>query len=169
MSYSLLLLNTDLHIVDTTTRMTRAQFVRNTLAAVHAQTEADDQEPATNPALLFGAGASSRRASAGPGEGVFGGSHANASSRSLGVSSGPRNASIVSLKGVDNAQATSTPPIVNERSASPELPRREDSPERFRNVRSESIVTVNSAKSNEAGLEALLKVRRAESLTLRRG
>ncbi|GAA5837679.1 hypothetical protein JCM3766R1_000554 [Sporobolomyces carnicolor] len=37
-SYSMLLLNTDLHVVDTTTRMTRQQFVRNTLNAIQAQT-----------------------------------------------------------------------------------------------------------------------------------
>ncbi|TNY24717.1 hypothetical protein DMC30DRAFT_345458 [Rhodotorula diobovata] len=43
-SYSLLLLNTDLHVVDSTTRMTRAQFIRNTLDAIHAQTGAGESE-----------------------------------------------------------------------------------------------------------------------------
>ncbi|GAA5910054.1 PH and SEC7 domain-containing protein [Sporobolomyces salmoneus] len=37
-SYSMLLLNTDLHVVDSTTRMTRQQFVRNTLNAIQSQT-----------------------------------------------------------------------------------------------------------------------------------
>lgn len=36
-SYSLLLLNTDLHVADLTTRMSRSQFVRNTLAAIQTQ------------------------------------------------------------------------------------------------------------------------------------
>ncbi|GAA5926050.1 uncharacterized protein JCM15063_005194 [Sporobolomyces koalae] len=46
-SYSLLLLNTDLHVVDTTTRMTRQQFIRNTLSAIQAQTgiEPEDETP----------------------------------------------------------------------------------------------------------------------------
>lgn len=39
MCYSLVLLNTDLHVVSTTTRMTRTQFIRNTMGTVRAQTE----------------------------------------------------------------------------------------------------------------------------------
>lgn len=39
----MLLLNTDLHVVDTTTRMTRQQFIRNTLSAIHAQTGLVDE------------------------------------------------------------------------------------------------------------------------------
>lgn len=37
MSYSLLLLNTDLHVADLATRMSRNQFVRNTLTAIQMQ------------------------------------------------------------------------------------------------------------------------------------
>jgi hypothetical protein len=36
-SYSLLLLNTDLHVAELSTRMSRNQFVRNTLAAIQTQ------------------------------------------------------------------------------------------------------------------------------------
>ncbi|KAF9071686.1 hypothetical protein BDP27DRAFT_1446168 [Rhodocollybia butyracea] len=36
-AYSLLLLNTDLHVAELTSRMTRSQFVRNTLAAIQMQ------------------------------------------------------------------------------------------------------------------------------------
>lgn len=36
-SYSLLLLNTDLHVAELTTRMSRNQFVRNTLTAIQMQ------------------------------------------------------------------------------------------------------------------------------------
>jgi len=36
-AYSLLLLNTDLHVADLTTRMSRSQFVRNTIAAIQTQ------------------------------------------------------------------------------------------------------------------------------------
>ncbi|GLB37099.1 putative pleckstrin homology domain containing protein [Lyophyllum shimeji] len=39
-SYSLLLLNTDLHVADLTTRMSRSQFVRNTLTAIQMQLQA---------------------------------------------------------------------------------------------------------------------------------
>ncbi|KAM0753008.1 hypothetical protein T439DRAFT_378754 [Meredithblackwellia eburnea MCA 4105] len=51
-AYSLLLLNTDLHVVDSTTRMSRQQFVRNTVAAINEQT--GDDVP-TSTGLLFGA------------------------------------------------------------------------------------------------------------------
>ena len=37
MAYSLLLLNTDLHVADLTTRMSRGQFVRNTLFTIQMQ------------------------------------------------------------------------------------------------------------------------------------
>lgn len=37
--YSLVLLNTDLHVVSTSTRMTRAQFVRNTMATIRTQSD----------------------------------------------------------------------------------------------------------------------------------
>lgn len=36
-TYSLLLLNTDLHVADITSRMSRTQFVRNTMAAIQMQ------------------------------------------------------------------------------------------------------------------------------------
>lgn len=36
-SYSLLLLNTDLHVADLATRMSRSQFVRNTMSAIQSQ------------------------------------------------------------------------------------------------------------------------------------
>lgn len=36
-SYSLLLLNTDLHVADLATRMSKSQFVRNTLSAIQSQ------------------------------------------------------------------------------------------------------------------------------------
>lgn len=36
-SYSLLLLNTDLHVAELSTRMSRSQFVRNTLSAIQSQ------------------------------------------------------------------------------------------------------------------------------------
>ncbi|TKA56825.1 hypothetical protein B0A53_01226 [Rhodotorula sp. CCFEE 5036] len=51
-TYSILLLNTDLHVVDSNSRMTRQQFVRNTLEAVRAQ--ADSVETTATPGLLFG-------------------------------------------------------------------------------------------------------------------
>ncbi|GAA97747.1 uncharacterized protein L969DRAFT_55427 [Mixia osmundae IAM 14324] len=38
--YSILLLNTDLHVVESTTRMSRNQFVRNTMSAIYEQPEA---------------------------------------------------------------------------------------------------------------------------------
>jgi len=48
-SYSLILLNTDLHIADLETRMTRAQFVKNTLPAVKSIAENPFSEPSSEP------------------------------------------------------------------------------------------------------------------------
>jgi hypothetical protein len=44
-SYSLLLLNTDLHVAELSTHMSRNQFVRNTLTAVQTQFQPDAQSP----------------------------------------------------------------------------------------------------------------------------
>lgn len=46
-TYSILLLNTDLHVADLATHMSRSQFVRNTMTAIQAQfpsTNTDDQD-----------------------------------------------------------------------------------------------------------------------------
>ncbi|CAG8465007.1 11089_t:CDS:10 [Cetraspora pellucida] len=43
-AYSLLLLNTDLHVAQVSTKMSRQQFVRNTMAAIHAQINLAMQE-----------------------------------------------------------------------------------------------------------------------------
>lgn len=48
-AYSLLLLNTDLHIVDSTTRMRQGQFVRNTMSAIRSQQDL----PELSTGLLF--------------------------------------------------------------------------------------------------------------------
>ena len=44
-SYSLLLLNTDLHVAELSTRMSRSQFVRNTLTAIQMQLQPTTARP----------------------------------------------------------------------------------------------------------------------------
>ncbi|KAH7108141.1 hypothetical protein BKA62DRAFT_9648 [Auriculariales sp. MPI-PUGE-AT-0066] len=71
-SYSLLLLNTDLHIAEISTRMSKSQFVRNTMAVVipqRKQTIAEmDSSAVTSPAeLLVDESASSRGSDTGEG------------------------------------------------------------------------------------------------------
>jgi len=44
-SYSLLLLNTDLHVADLQTRMSRSQFVRNTMTAIQTQFQSSPSPP----------------------------------------------------------------------------------------------------------------------------
>ncbi|KAK0461134.1 uncharacterized protein EV420DRAFT_1331494 [Desarmillaria tabescens] len=51
-SYSLLLLNTDLHVADLTTRMSRNQFVRNTLTAVQTQLQPNTTAHESSPDLV---------------------------------------------------------------------------------------------------------------------
>ena len=47
-AYTLLLLNTDLHVVDSSSRMTRNQFVKNTMTAITAQHRIDSYASTTN-------------------------------------------------------------------------------------------------------------------------
>ncbi|GAA5887194.1 hypothetical protein JCM5296_004558 [Sporobolomyces johnsonii] len=161
-SYSLLLLNTDLHVVDSGTRMTRQQFIRNTISAIQAQTGEDepDHESSVNPSLLFGANA--------PEDGndstsIFGpmGAEASASRKSLDrpKTSGSKAPSVYSSTSVKDSPASSTPNLTG----SPVLTRTAagtDSPARGGPHRSESLATVSSAhssKSLEANLQATLK------------
>lgn len=143
-SYSLLLLNTDLHVVDTDRRMTKNQFVRNTLSAISMQ--ADDPEVDTTPALLF---RSATHDGSEPVDNVFGGD-ASTSRKSLDQTMS-RNSSVVSW-------SASTP------GGSPRLTR--DSPhhshQQVNTLRSESSATVNSSgsqRSVDAAMESTLKVR----------
>lgn len=48
-SYSLLLLNTDLHVAELTTRMSKNQFVRNTLSTINMQLHPDNKSPTIDP------------------------------------------------------------------------------------------------------------------------
>ncbi|GAA5828758.1 hypothetical protein JCM11251_005861 [Rhodosporidiobolus azoricus] len=171
-SYSLLLLNTDLHVVDTTTRMTRQQFIRNTVEAIKAQTGDSEtiQTPLAAPALLFSSPNPSEGADS---TGVFGSAEATASSKSLDR---PRTAMSVDSAGGRSAGGARDSPA----SSSLHLP---DSPAVSQSgmtaasgaldsptkplaaalttpMRSESLLTVNSTISNkslEASLQATLK------------
>ncbi|GAA5854331.1 hypothetical protein JCM8547_001783 [Rhodosporidiobolus lusitaniae] len=183
-SYSLLLLNTDLHVVDTTSRMTRQQFIRNTVEAIKAQTGDGDEVITTPPlhsassgaALLFGTSSRATSASASPrpdGEGdatsVFGSADANASRRS--VDRPKTAASVASVRSTSNQGAKDSPSSSTlNLPGSPALSRtpiaatlHADSPSKpppTQPQRSESLATVNStlsSRSLEANLQATLK------------
>lgn len=148
-SYSLLLLNTDLHVVDTDRRMTKNQFVRNTLSAISMQSEDGDAEPGTAPALLF---RTATRDDSEKGDNVFGGNgEASASRKSLDRAAS-RNGSVVSWNASTSSLANGSPRLVRESPHRPQL---------VNASRSESSATVNSASSHrsEAALESTLKVR----------
>ncbi|PLW49722.1 hypothetical protein PCANC_10477 [Puccinia coronata f. sp. avenae] len=53
LSYSVLLLNTDLHVVDTTSRMSRSQFIRNTMETVYAQLSNSEPSQADRSKMSF--------------------------------------------------------------------------------------------------------------------
>ncbi|KAL5528345.1 hypothetical protein ACEPAF_7481 [Sanghuangporus sanghuang] len=59
-SYSLLLLNTDLHVAELASRMSRNQFVRNTLAAIQVQIRPNGTGRASTPELTHDDGSSIR-------------------------------------------------------------------------------------------------------------
>ncbi|TFK53596.1 hypothetical protein OE88DRAFT_1733496 [Heliocybe sulcata] len=52
-SYSLLLLNTDLHVAELTSRMSRNQFVRNTIAAIQMQLQPNRSVGVSTPDLVY--------------------------------------------------------------------------------------------------------------------
>lgn len=52
-TYSLLLLNTDLHVANLVQRMSRNQFVRNTLAAIQMQLHPSEPTRASTPELTY--------------------------------------------------------------------------------------------------------------------
>lgn len=59
-SYSLLLLNTDLHVAELAQRMSRAQFVRNTLTAIQMQIRPNGVDRSSTPELTHDDGSSIR-------------------------------------------------------------------------------------------------------------
>ncbi len=59
-AYSLLLLNTDLHVAELVSRMSRAQFVRNTLSAIQSQIRSPVQGRPSTPELTRDDGSSGR-------------------------------------------------------------------------------------------------------------
>jgi PH/SEC7 domain-containing protein len=151
-SYSLLLLNTDLHVVDTTTRMSRSQFVRNTLAAVHAQSSIDE----ATPGLLFGANSPTESPSGSTS--VFGGEEGLRSNKSLDrVREGA-----VSARRAGKSPMDPTSSLANFNSVSPRRPKTagsvQDSPVRILAQRSASMATIGNGKNWDVELESVLKV-----------
>ena len=65
MSYSLLLLNTDLHVAELSTRMSKGQFARNTLAAIQIQLRPDRSQQGSTSDLTYDDSSSVRGASEG--------------------------------------------------------------------------------------------------------
>ncbi|BGP02291.1 hypothetical protein RTBOTA2_003978 [Rhodotorula toruloides] len=151
-SYSLLLLNTDLHVVDSTTRMSRQQFIRNTLEAINAQTGSPDPNVAlATPPVLIDTPPAFPDANAPNGLGarpstadtVTGGADSLAAKHSPAPASIPLPASPASSRpATANSLDRSTKTAIN-------IPHR-----------SESTATVNSTQSNrtpDASLQTVLK------------
>ena len=65
MSYSLLLLNTDLHVAELSTRMSKGQFARNTLAAIQIQLRPDRSQQGSTSDLTYDDSSSVRGVSEG--------------------------------------------------------------------------------------------------------
>ncbi|GAA5833819.1 hypothetical protein JCM9279_001632 [Rhodotorula babjevae] len=146
-SYSLLLLNTDLHVVDSTTRMTRQQFIRNTLDAIRAQTgdDADGTERLADDHLDPTDSSSS----------VFRLGSTEASSSHKSLDRARQSASVVGLAGAaaDGASASPAPSASN----SPVITRTGpdggfDSP-----ARSSRAASTPVHKLDEVNLQAALK------------
>ncbi|CAO1630520.1 unnamed protein product [Parajaminaea phylloscopi] len=64
--FSLLLLNTDLHVADISERMTRAQFVRNTMSAIANTALANQEGMSSRPDLALGSVAETGELESGP-------------------------------------------------------------------------------------------------------
>ncbi|BGP55699.1 hypothetical protein JCM8202v2_003306 [Rhodotorula sphaerocarpa] len=161
-TYSILLLNTDLHVVDSTTRMTRQQFVRNTLEAVRAQADMEDAQG--TPALLFASpnGSAPSTPAANPSAGILSSPEALESHSSLSPSTQSRR-TVKAAAGEDSPSSSSlqlpkSPPTMPRSTTSHSI-RSTDSPARG-SLRGESLVTLGSTlshRSQENSLQALLR------------
>ena len=151
-SYSLLLLNTDLHVVDSTVRMSRRAFVANILHTINEQA---CPEILTS-ALLFGPNTTDEPES----NNVFGGGEASASHRSVdrirdGISHlSKRSGSVHSWKSGRDSAALSTfgTPSPTRSKASVVSPSGHDA------VRSPSLATITAGRAADAEIEPMLKV-----------
>lgn len=152
-SYSLLLLNTDLHVVDSTVRMSRRAFVANILHTINEQATPE----VLAPALLFGPNTTDESEP----NNVFGGGEASASHKSVdrireGMSK--RSGSIHSWKNGKDSASLSMP---NFGSPSPTRSRGSSSvvsPSAHDAVRSPSLATINAGRAADAEIEPMLKV-----------
>lgn len=109
-TYTLLLLNTDLHVVDSTSRMSRAQFVRNTMAAVVSQqTPMPGKDDATDVAKtgVFTGGAAERSSLEKWRDGITGSGTVRAKRSGSIVSFTPATSSVTSLTSASPVRASS--------------------------------------------------------------
>lgn len=161
-AYSLLLLNTDLHVVESTSRMSRSAFVKNTVNAIQEQIgAAEAATPVVAPGLLFGA----RTADEPESTSVFGGNEeASQSRKSLDRTfSKP----LARRSGSGNSWKKDSSPFSTVRSGSPARPRTGDSTndgspakEAKFGMMSQMIGKNLDSKTNfDTDLEANLKVR----------
>lgn len=187
-SYSLLLLNTDLHVVQgNSNKMKSSQFVKNTLMAIRAQKEVEDQvlekfcagrdslETNGNGSMLFGGGNTSTNhlsASASTeSHNVFGSEEGNKSRKSLDKSnSSPGSTTPRTLVKRNPAASTST--LTNgATSSTPNLISDNNSPSRIKLKSNQTIIGsstragnstsslgISSGKVWESEMESNLKV-----------
>ena len=146
-SYSMLLLNTDLHVADLNTRMSRSQFVRNTLAAIQLQ-----MQP-SSPTRMSSFDTSVEEAgSIRGGVGAGGTETATVSSRSK------RSNSIASWKSVSRDAVLVSPP--SPQPATQVLVSQfNGSAVSLQNQESKPVNSFSSNKHWESEMETLLKVR----------
>lgn len=147
-SYSLLLLNTDLHVVETSTRMQRSQFVKNTLYTIHAHT---NPSAASTSGPLFG-----------PGSGNDIGREASASMRSLDRFRDNSNSSGAYTRTGAIQNWMNTPPAtLNGSPARSILGSSDPSPQRppIRSSSTGTVASVTQARLADLELETMLKVR----------
>ena len=153
-AYSLLLLNTDLHVVESTSRMSRSAFVKNTFSAIHDKRDNPDPADVVTPApaLLFGARAIDEPESTS----VFGGSEEGSLSRkSLDRS---LSKTLARRSGSGNSWKKDSPVKSAGRSGSPSRPKTGDSSVDSSPVKA-GMTASTSSKIFDTELEATLKVR----------
>ena len=147
MSYSLLLLNTDLHVAELAQRMSRAQFVRNTLTAIQMQIRPNGVDRSSTPELTHDDGSSIRNL----------GSDGSDAGAAGALRRGQRSGSVTSWNSVSREFVTTPATTPNSGTSQTQLNESVTSVHEPR-IKNSSVPSVVYGRNFDTDMENLLKV-----------
>ena len=148
-SYSLLLLNTDLHVAELAQRMSRSQFVRNTLTAIQMQIRPNTVGRPSTPDLTYDDGSSIR------GVGSDGSEHGGSGSTLR--SRGKRSGSVTSWNSISRDIVNTPATTPNSGTSQTQLNGSTCSIQEPR-IKNPSVGSVVYGRNFDSEMESLLKV-----------